>query len=71
VIRIRAQTIETRDIAEKPFFRKSGNNFRKNTKDRQDENIDFRMTPSPDEVDIHHCIATIASSKKVHAEIAI
>ena len=60
-----------RDISEKPFFRKGGHHFRKDAKSGQNQNIDLRMPPGPDEVDIHHGIAPAARCEKMHAEIAV
>ena len=49
-----------RDIAEEPFFRKCRHNFGKDAKSGQDEDVHFRMTPRPDEVDVHHRVAAAA-----------
>ena len=60
-----------RDIAKESFFRKGGHDFGKDAKGGQNQNIDLRMAPGPDQVDIHHRVAAAARREKMHAEIAV
>ena len=60
-----------RDIAEDPLFRKDRNDFRKNPECRENQDVDFRMAPSPDQIDVHHRVAAVIGRKEMGVEKAV
>ena len=51
-------------VAEQSFARERRHDFRKDTECRQHQNINLRMSPRPNQIDIHHGIAAAPAVKK-------
>ncbi len=66
-----AGCVDHRCIAEKTLATEGRDHFGKNTESWQNKNIDFRVTPYPDEVDIHHRITTKIVGEEIRSHIAV
>ena len=60
-----------RAVAEQRFAGEGGNHFRIDAERRQDENVDLRVSPRPDEVHEHHGVAAGLVGEEMKAEIAV
>ena len=58
-------------VAEEALAREGGDDLGEDAERRQDEDVDLRVPPDPDEVDVHHRIAAEGAGEEVHPEIAI
>ncbi len=63
--------INERDVAEQLFLREGGDDLGKNTERRQDQNVDFRMAPQPEEIDELHHVAAVGPGEKVETECPV
>ena len=66
-----AGCVDHRSIAEQPLAAEGCNHFGKDAKGRQDEDVDFRVAPDPDQVDIHHRVAAEIVGEEVGAGVAV
>ncbi len=60
-----------RGITKQTFTREGCRNFGEHTENRQDQDINFRVAPGPNQVDVHHHVATHIVGKEMGAQIAI
>jgi hypothetical protein len=58
-------------IAEQGFFREGGDDFGEDAEGGQDQDIDLRMAPGPDQIHEHHDVAAAVIGEEVEAQIAI
>jgi len=59
------------DVAEQALAGERRNHLGKNPKGGKDQDVDLRVPPGPDQVDVHHLIATEVIREEVHAEIPV
>ncbi|KOS76519.1 hypothetical protein DM46_2854 [Burkholderia mallei] len=67
----RARRVHHRLVAEQRLLRVGGDHFREDPERGQDQDVDFRMTPRPDQVQIQHRVAAGVVREEVHAEVAV
>ncbi|GAA09581.1 hypothetical protein ATPR_2585 [Acetobacter tropicalis NBRC 101654] len=67
----RAGCVDHGAIAEQRLLGESRNNFREHAEGGNNKNINFRMTPCPDQVEVHHLITTTVIGEEVHAEVTV
>ena len=60
-----------RGITKQTFTREGCRNFGEHTENRQDQDVNFRVAPGPNQVDVHHHVATHIVGKEMGAQIAI
>ncbi len=60
-----------RAVAEQRLAREGRNHFREHPERRQDEDINLRVAPHPDEVHEHHHVAAALVGEEVEAEVAV
>ena len=60
-----------RGITKQTFTREGCRNFGEHTENRQDQDVNFRVAPGLNQVDIHHHVATHIVGKEMGAQIAI
>ena len=63
--------VNHRGIAEQALAAEGGGDFGKNAERRQDQDVYLRVTPDPDQVDVHHRVTTKRGGKEVRAGVAI
>ncbi len=66
-----AGRIDHGGVTEEPLATEGGNDFREDAEGRQNENVDLRVAPDPDEVHIHHRVATKVIGEEVGAGVAV
>ena len=60
-----------RAVAEQRLAREGGHHLREHAERRQDQDVDLRMPPGPDEVHEHHHVAAGLVGEEVEAEVAV
>src|SRR5260363_363458 len=60
--------IDHRGVAEQPLAREGRGHLGEDAERRQDQDVDLRMPPDPDEVHIHHRIAAEIIGEEVGAD---
>ncbi len=63
--------VDHRRVAEQPLARERRCNFRKDAKSREDQDVNFRMTPHPDQVHVHHRVTAEIVREEVGVQIAV
>ncbi|MPL91568.1 hypothetical protein SDC9_37643 [bioreactor metagenome] len=63
--------IDHRLVAEQRLAREGRDDLREDAEAGDDQDVDFRVAPDPDQVDVHHRIATKVIGEEMHAEIAV
>ncbi len=58
-------------VTKQTFLREGGGDFREHTKHRQNQDVNFRMAPGPNQVHVHHHVATHIIGKEMGAQIAV
>ena len=58
-------------VAEERLAREGRHNFGEHTKGRQNKNVNFRMTPSPNQVQVEHLVAATIIGEEVHTEVTV
>ncbi len=60
-----------RAVAEQRLAGKRRKDLGEDAERRQDQDVDFGMTPGPEQVDVHHLVAAGVVGEEMHAEIAV
>jgi len=60
-----------RSIAEQRLAGEGRDHLRKNAERGQDQDVDLRVTPNPEQVRVHHWIALAVDRKEVKVEVAV
>ena len=60
-----------RAVAEQPLAGKSRDHLGIDAEHRQDQDVDFGMTPRPKQIDVHHLVAAGIIGEEMHAEVAV
>ncbi len=63
--------VDHRFVAKEPFPREGGDDLRKNTEGGQYDDIDLRVSPRPEQVDVHHHVAAQFVREKMHTQQAV
>ncbi len=63
--------VDHRGVAKQSLARERRSHFRKDAEGGQDQDVDFRMAPDPDEVHVHHRIAAEVVREEVRADVAV
>ncbi len=63
--------VNHRAVTEQAFTAEGRNHFRKYAKCRQDQDVNFRVAPDPDQVHIHHGVAAKIIGEEVRADITV
>ncbi|MNP04780.1 hypothetical protein D3C76_967070 [compost metagenome] len=66
-----ARCVDHRVVAEQTLAREGGGNFREHTEGRQDQDVDLRVTPRPEQVDVHHRVPTKLVGEDVEVQITV
>ena len=69
--RDRAGGVDHRVVTEQTLAGERGDNFGEDTERRQNEDVHLRVTPRPEQVDVHHWIATkfIGENVEIHVTV--
>ena len=63
--------VDQRLVTEQSLAREGRHDFGIDAKRRQNQDVDFRMAPDPEQVGIILYVASVAFGEKVHAEVAV
>ncbi|EMH73405.1 hypothetical protein EHI8A_167850 [Entamoeba histolytica HM-1:IMSS-B] len=60
-----------RDVAEQTLLAEGGGHFREHAESRQDQDVYLGVAPGPDQVGVHHLVATRFRGKEVEAQVTV
>ena len=60
-----------RGVTKQTFTREGCRDFGEHTEDRQNQDVHFRVTPGPNQVDVHHHVATHIIREEMGAQVAV
>ncbi len=63
--------VDHRGVAEEALARERRGDFREDAEGRQDQDVDLRMAPDPDEVEVHHRVAAEIVREEVRSHVAV
>ncbi|MNT33121.1 hypothetical protein D3C72_1690330 [compost metagenome] len=63
--------VHHRGVAEQTLAAERRDDFREHAEQRQDQDVDLRVTPDPDQVDVHHGVAAQFRREEVKARNAV